>query len=61
MTAYGRAYRVLKPLLGLVARHQGTGRLHTIVQDVDPRRSCASARAWHSSRASPGPTTSADR
>jgi Domain of unknown function (DUF5597)/Glycosyl hydrolases family 35 len=35
---YARTYRVLKPLLGLVARHQGTGRLHAIVQDVEPRQ-----------------------
>ena len=38
MTEYARTYRVLKPLLGLVARHQGTGRLHAIVQDVEPRQ-----------------------
>ncbi len=38
LTEYARVYRVLKPLLPLVARHQGTGRLHAIVQDVDPRQ-----------------------
>jgi len=37
-TEYARAYGVLKPLLPLVARHQGTGRLHAIVQDVEPRQ-----------------------
>ncbi len=38
LTEYARAYRVLKPLLPLVARYQGTGRLHAIVQDVEPRQ-----------------------
>jgi hypothetical protein len=38
LKAYARTYRVLRPLLPLVARHQGTGRLHAIVQDVEPRQ-----------------------
>jgi beta-galactosidase GanA len=38
MEEYARVYRVLKPLLPLVARHQGTGRLHAILQDVEPRQ-----------------------
>jgi hypothetical protein len=36
LAEYVNTYRVLKPLLPLVARHQGTGRLHSIVQDVEP-------------------------
>jgi hypothetical protein len=38
MKEYARVYGVLKPLLCLVARHQGSGRLHSIVQDVEPRQ-----------------------
>ena len=38
LTEYSRLYAVLNPLLPLVARHQGTGRLHAIVQDVEPRQ-----------------------
>jgi len=38
LTEYARTYRVLKPLLPLIARHQGTGRLHAVVQDVEPRQ-----------------------
>lgn len=32
---YARAYRVLRPLLPLIARYQGSGRLHAVVQDAD--------------------------
>jgi Domain of unknown function (DUF5597)/Glycosyl hydrolases family 35 len=35
---YARDYRVLRPLVPLLARYQGTGRLQAIVQDVDPRQ-----------------------
>jgi hypothetical protein len=35
---YARVYRVLKPLLPLVARQQGRGKLHAIVQGVEPRQ-----------------------
>jgi hypothetical protein len=35
---YARSYRVLRPLLPLIARHQGTGHLQAIVQDTDPRQ-----------------------
>jgi Domain of unknown function (DUF5597) len=38
LSEYARSYRVLRPLLPLVARYQGSGRLHAIVQDVDPRQ-----------------------
>jgi hypothetical protein len=38
LTEYARVYAVLKPLLPLVARHQGTGKLHAIVQDVESRQ-----------------------
>ncbi len=35
---YARSFRVLRPLLPLLARHQGSGRLHALVQDADPRQ-----------------------
>ena len=38
MQAYARDYRLLRPLLPLLAKYQGTGRLQAIVQDVDPRQ-----------------------
>ena len=38
LAEYARSFRVLRPLLPQIARHQGTGRLHAIVQDIDPRQ-----------------------
>jgi hypothetical protein len=35
LAEYGRVYKVLRPLLPLVARHQGTGRVQALVQDED--------------------------
>jgi hypothetical protein len=36
LTEYARAYGVLKPLLPLIARHQGTGRLRAVLQGIEP-------------------------
>jgi hypothetical protein len=38
LAEHARSYRVLRPLLPLIARHQGTGRLQAIVQDLDPQQ-----------------------
>lgn len=38
LVEYARSYRVLKPLLPLIAERQGKGTLHAIVQDLDPKQ-----------------------
>jgi hypothetical protein len=38
LAEHARSYRVLRPLLPLLARHQGTGRLQAIVQDLDSQQ-----------------------
>jgi hypothetical protein len=35
---FGRTFRLLRPLLPLIAQHQGTRHLRSIVQDVDPKQ-----------------------
>jgi hypothetical protein len=38
LAEFVRSFRLLRPLLPLIARHQGTGRLQSIVQDVDAKQ-----------------------
>jgi len=38
LVEFSRVYGLLRPLLPLLARHQGTGRLRSFVQDADPKQ-----------------------